>query len=341
MSQFSESGIYLIIIFLFVCPEMILQYAQDSLAVEVLLNPTLFTLTQCLRNVLRSPTGAVHVIYAGASFEETGSWILQDGSFSAYNFYELVQTEEKMASHSRPSTATTLSVAQGDTCKGHSSIAEHLSAHDIVLHFHSERSGEWAALSNIFSSHQFEPISNSMTSSLIMAELNGSGSSGGGKVRRESPTKRRRHLFHFDLNPADSPDGVQGAAALIDYLGEKLGKYYSSRGTVSQARFGTSADSALVDSVGYIRLDRPTLYVFPGGQGELVKAKANLNTQINYLVYSFSAVLFLDWTMDSLCSLTEASCQDRKATGTLFAISSDLTRLSYVFIQKKHRKACN
>lgn len=280
---------------------MALQYAEGSLAVEVLLNPTLHTLMQCLRNVLRSPTGAVQLIYAGATFEETGSWVLRDGAFSAYNFYELVQAVEEVepsncvnAIASENADDSNVSGAVGQ-CKGHRTIAEHLSCHDIVLHFHTERPGEWAVLPSVFASAHLQAVASSMTSSLIVAELASAGSAGKGSsstaVRvgarnRTSPSsaavaaassaasnsKRHRHLFHFDLNPEDSADGVQGSAALIDYLSEALAKYYADENRVKSkntgSRFANSADADLVDSVGYIKLSRPTVYVFPGGQGD-------------------------------------------------------------------------
>ena len=245
-----------------------LQYAQDSLAVEVLLNPSLFTLTQCFRNVLRSPTGAVHIIYAGAAFEETGSWILGDGSFSAYNFYELVESEDTAGgqihhgANAASFTSAYSAFSSSDSCRGHQSIAEHLSSHDIVVHFYTEHVGEWIILSSIFANHHFEAINTSMTSSLILQNLNQ-------KNRRNfSINKTRRHLFHFDLNPPDSLDGIEGSSVLLDFLAEKLTKHYQTKNTVTMARFGTSADSGLSDSVGHIRLNRPTMYVFPGGQGD-------------------------------------------------------------------------
>ncbi len=187
-------------------------------------------------------------------------------------------------------------------CKGHPTIAEHLSCHDIVLHFHTERPGEWAILPGVFASATLQAVSNSMTSSLIVAELaaasGASGSKGtstglstraavgsvrssarnqvsrvsGASAAAAAASKRRRHLFHFDLNPADSADGVQGSAALIDYLGEALAKYYngdsSAKTAIKSGRFSTFADADLADSVGYIKLTRPTVYVFPGGQGD-------------------------------------------------------------------------
>ncbi|KAI2801973.1 Methionine aminopeptidase 1B, chloroplastic [Blomia tropicalis] len=268
--------------------EILLQYAEESLAVEILLNPTVFTLTQCLRNVLRSPTGAVHVIYSGAVFDETGSWILNDGTFSAYNFYELVESEQNIGSLAT-ATASSSSVAaeanvpntetnvdSNDTnsiCMGHRSIAEHLSCHDIVVRLHTTSPGEWNVLGNIFANHNFDAIQTSMTSSLIMAELSSQKSTSYSKHHQQQQQqrpqdKRRRHLFHFDLNPSDSADGVEGSADLLDFITERLNSFYGHKATISKVRFGSGADSNLTDSVGYIRLERPTIYVFPGGQGD-------------------------------------------------------------------------
>ena len=241
---------------------------------EVLLNPTLLTLTQCLRNVLRSPTNTVHIIYAGATFEETGSWILKDGTFSAYNFYELVEEKQDQ----KAGTVQQLSPSDGDTnvtgacnpCKGHCSIAEHLSCHDIVIHFHTQPAGEWCALQNIFANQQFDAHS-SMTSSMIMQNLNKPlrRNSRGSQTNLASATVeiQRRHLFHFDLNPPDSMTGVEGSAALLDFLSEKLRTNLATL-CDEQCQTVQCLSGEQLDTIGYVRLDRPTLYIFPGGQGD-------------------------------------------------------------------------
>lgn len=244
---------------------------------EVLLNPTLLTLNQCLRNVLSSPTSAVHIIYAGATFDETGSWILQDGTFSAYNFYELVEEKQEMATSGEISPQqqpNTVPVNEDlNPCKGHCSIAEHLSSHDIVIHFHTQPPGEWCALQNIFANHQFDAHS-SMTSSMIMQNLNrpqrrnsrGSNSN----ISSNTIEVHRRHLFHFDINPPDSMMGVEGSAALLEFLDGKLRQQYSKpMDEESQlVKVMIARDEEPLDTIGYIRLERPTLYIFPAGQGD-------------------------------------------------------------------------
>ncbi|OTF71713.1 hypothetical protein BLA29_010677, partial [Euroglyphus maynei] len=145
---------------------------MKSLAIEVLLNPTLLTLTQCLRNVLQSPTGQIEIIYAGATFTETGSWLLADGTFSAYNFYELIEEE---VDHKRLNPNGFNRIPDNnnngnDPCNGHKSIAEHLSSHDIIVYLHTEpAAGEWAILQDIFSQQHID--THSMTKSMITSSL--------------------------------------------------------------------------------------------------------------------------------------------------------------------------
>lgn len=57
--------------------EQLFQYASESVVAEILVNPQHSTLVQCVRNLLASFTKYRCVIYAGYSFTENGSWILQ------------------------------------------------------------------------------------------------------------------------------------------------------------------------------------------------------------------------------------------------------------------------
>lgn len=57
--------------------EQLFQYASDNLVAEILVNPQHSTLVQCVRNLLASFTKYRCIIYAGYSFTENGSWILQ------------------------------------------------------------------------------------------------------------------------------------------------------------------------------------------------------------------------------------------------------------------------
>ena len=54
-----------------------IQVATESLVLEILINPAVNTVTQCIRNLLASFTKHRHVIHAGYTYTENGSWILQ------------------------------------------------------------------------------------------------------------------------------------------------------------------------------------------------------------------------------------------------------------------------
>lgn len=64
------------------------------------------------------------------------------------------------------------------------------------------------------------------------------------------------HYIRIELNPSDSPSGVKGAASLLDFLDESLNHL--------------NLDSKMTTSeyTGNIRFNRPTLYIFPSGQGD-------------------------------------------------------------------------
>nr|XP_046918535.1 microtubule-associated protein 1B-like [Dermatophagoides farinae] len=299
--------------------QILLQYAQKSLAVEVLCNPSLLTLSQCLQNVLRSPTGQVQIIYAGATFSETGSWLLADGTFSAYNFYELIEEVDTNYKRSNQNGSNKIyhdiSNADNDNgndpCNGHRSIAEHLSSHDVVVYLHTEPAGEWAILRDIFSRHHIDThsMTTSITSSLILNDLHHratattntrSATTSSNRYNSKRPSSIvstsksvpnitsgqidnvRRFLFHFALNPEQQdmspldtlPD--KGAQSLLNYLGDRLAWHFEwlmqpqERGG---AGLGNSLASVIctqdpIDTVGFVRLQQPTMYVFPSGQGD-------------------------------------------------------------------------
>ncbi|CAB4059313.1 Microtubule-associated protein futsch,Electromotor neuron-associated protein 2 [Lepeophtheirus salmonis] len=64
--------------------ERLIQFASEHLVTEVLIQPQLNTLQQCMRNMLASFTKHRHIIHAGYTFAMSGGWVLQDGSFN-YN----------------------------------------------------------------------------------------------------------------------------------------------------------------------------------------------------------------------------------------------------------------
>lgn len=57
--------------------ERLIQYATQNCVVEVLIHPQLYTLQQCLKNMLSSFTKHRHLIHAGYTFSGSGSWVLQ------------------------------------------------------------------------------------------------------------------------------------------------------------------------------------------------------------------------------------------------------------------------
>ena len=63
-------------------------------------------------------------------------------------------------------------------------------------------------------------------------------------------------FIRIELNPDDSPTGVQGAASLLDFLDESL-KHLNLDSKMTSTEF-----------IGNIRFNRPTLYIFPSGQGD-------------------------------------------------------------------------
>ncbi|KAF8795244.1 Microtubule-associated protein futsch like protein [Argiope bruennichi] len=147
--------------------ELLIQYSTENLAVEVLLNPHVSTLKQCLKNLLAANVGHKHVIHAGYAFTGSGSWVLQDGSFS----YD-----------------------------------------DFVAHFQDPEGDDEGALNKIYES-----------------------------------------LY---INPASRVSVVPGSAILLNCLDSVL-------------RFQPLTEMMKSSPVvGNIRFNRPTLYVFPGGQGD-------------------------------------------------------------------------
>ena len=60
----------------------------------------------------------------------------------------------------------------------------------------------------------------------------------------------------IELNPTDSPSGVKGAASLLDFLDESL------------KHLNVDSKMAPSDHIGNIRFNRPTIYIFPSGQGD-------------------------------------------------------------------------
>ncbi|RWS16500.1 Microtubule-associated protein futsch-like protein, partial [Dinothrombium tinctorium] len=174
--------------------EILVQHSTDKMAVEVLLNPQLFTLKQCLKNLLIAPTGHKHIIHAGYSFTGTGSWMLQDGIFRFQDFADAFEDKDV------------------------ENFLKSCSSGSITIHLHCAPVGEW--ITTNFQNQKFSKLAN------------------------------------VQLNPADSSLGVQGAAALLDFFEATL------------KSLDIENEMLTTPIVGNIRFNRPTLYVFPSGQGD-------------------------------------------------------------------------
>ncbi|GFR01220.1 microtubule-associated protein futsch [Trichonephila clavata] len=173
--------------------ELLIQYSTENLAVEVLLNPHVSTLKQCLKNLLAANVGHKHVIHAGYAFTGSGSWVLQDGSFSHDDFVDTLQDVEVQRA-----------------------LRRH---HGYTIHVHCIPEGPWAQ----------------------QGEDEG------------ALTKIYESLF---INPAKQASVIPGSAILLNCLDSVL-KFQPLTEMMKSSPV-----------VGNIRFNRPTLYVFPGGQGD-------------------------------------------------------------------------
>lgn len=256
------------------------------------------TLTQCLRNVLHSPTGSVKIIYAGATFQETGSWILSDSVFSANDFYELVKYVDTDRQHLHKSALIADNIESNDSCKGHRSISEHLSSHDIMVHLYTEPMGNWLTLKELFSNHTISDV----TMPIQM------------KKKSATRTNVHRFLFHFELNTKtldqanDNPNGVQHS--IMNYLKIKLATQYqylinnellNNVERENEIKMGHSLVTIVneqdpLDTVGVIQSKQPTLYILPSGQGDC--ALLSINGSFTMLLDTgFLPITQTCWTM--------------------------------------------
>ncbi|KAG8326145.1 Methionine aminopeptidase 1B, chloroplastic [Homalodisca vitripennis] len=173
--------------------ERLIQFASESLVTEVLIQPQLNTLIQCIRNLLSSFTKHRHIIHAGYTFAGTGSWVVQDGTFSLADLIDAFQETE---------------------------VQRVLRAYEnsVTVDIHCAPEGEWSTA----------------------------------RLRRESFTK----LCKVRVNPDDSPSPAANIQQFVDYLAP-----FVRPASVEQLLEPS-------DVVGNIRFSHPTLYVFPGGQGD-------------------------------------------------------------------------
>ncbi|KAK7791071.1 hypothetical protein R5R35_007158 [Gryllus longicercus] len=174
--------------------ERLIQYATENLVTEVLIHPQVNTLLQCVRNLLSSFTRHRHLVHAGYTFAGSGSWCLQDGTFSLADFIDAFQESE---------------------------VQRVLRAYEncVTVDIHCSPEGDWTS----------ERLSKETFSRLC-------------KVR---------------VNPDDClTAGSAPIANFINYLSPFL------RPASIEQLLEPS------DVVGNIRFSHPTLYVFPGGQGD-------------------------------------------------------------------------
>lgn len=177
---------YSILFFLF--PDVLIQHSTESLGVEVLLSPTVRTLTQCVKNLLSTHTSHKQLIHAGYTFAGSGSWILENGTFSFAEFQEIFRQA---------------CVQNQKRC---------------VINVHCTEEGDWSQAN----------------------------------FTKDIFSKRA----DVSLNPPTKLNHVPGSEHLIKCLDSAL---------VMQNLEEMMKPSPLV---GNIRFNRPTLYMFPAGQGD-------------------------------------------------------------------------
>ncbi|XP_015118626.1 microtubule-associated protein futsch [Diachasma alloeum] len=174
--------------------ERLIQYATENLVTEILIHPQSNTLLQCIRNLLASFTKHRHIIHAGYTFSENGSWILQDGTFSLADFLDAFNEHD---------------------------VQRVLRAYEnsVTVDINCAAIGEW-----------------------LMQRLS------------KEPCIRSCRVR---LNPDDVlTAGVPAITSFTNYISQYL---------VPLALDQLMQPS---DVVGNIRFSHPTLYVFPGGQGD-------------------------------------------------------------------------
>ncbi|KAK0161598.1 hypothetical protein PV327_010053 [Microctonus hyperodae] len=174
--------------------ERLIQYATENLVTEILIHPQTNTLLQCIRNLLASFTKHRHIIHAGYTFNENGSWILQDGTFSLADFLDAFNEHD---------------------------VQRVLRAYEnsVTIDINCANIGDWS-----------------------------------GQRLTKDPSIRSCRIR---LNPDDIL--TAGMPAITNFTN------YISQYLVPQGLDELMRPS---DVVGNIRFSHPTLYVFPGGQGD-------------------------------------------------------------------------
>nr|CAD7439837.1 unnamed protein product [Timema bartmani] len=208
--------------------ERLIQYATENLVTEVLIHPQLNTLSQCIRNLLSSFTRHRHLIHAGYTFAGNGSWILQDGTFSLADFIDAFQETE---------------------------VQRVLRAYDscVTVDVHCSPEGDWTT----------QRLNKETFSRSCKVQYN---------IQRNNETFSRSCKVQYNIqwnketfsrsckvrvNPDDRlTAGGPAISSFLDYINPFL--------------IPASLEQLLEpsDVVGNIRFSHPTLYVFPGGQGD-------------------------------------------------------------------------
>lgn len=175
--------------------ERLIQYASENLVTEILINATSSTVLQCIRNLLSSFTRHRHIIHAGYTFTGSGSWILQDGTFSYADMCDALQDQEAQRV---------------------------IEAYDnvVTIDIHCSPEGDWLKLG-----------------------------------REAFATKLSCKI---QVNPTDVL--TAGTSSTITNFVSYIQTYVLC---VENEKLLESSDV-----VGNIRFTHPTLYVFPGGQGD-------------------------------------------------------------------------
>ncbi|CAL1294427.1 unnamed protein product [Larinioides sclopetarius] len=168
--------------------DVLIQHSTESLGVEVLVSPTVSTLKQCVKNLLSTSTGHKHLINVGYTFAGSGSWILQNGTFSFDDFLEIFQQAD---------------VQSQKRCN---------------INIHCTEVGSWNSAS--FAEDIFAKVAN------------------------------------VAFNPPEKVSHVPGS----EHLTSCLEKVLSPQGLEEIMKASPL--------VGNIRFNRPTLYLFPAGQGD-------------------------------------------------------------------------
>lgn len=95
---------------------------SEKLQAEILINPTLKTLTTKLRVFLTTEGAYRHIIFSGQALQHSGCWVLQDALFTLANLAEILRSSEVSGAIKQGQVKGTLAVntfAEGDWSEAH------------------------------------------------------------------------------------------------------------------------------------------------------------------------------------------------------------------------------